>query len=51
MWRDDDGVQVASSIQDGMVRLKRDDGQGKAGFSPGGMVKDLERQSKGQSKL
>ena len=41
MWRED-GLHVASSIQDGMVRLKRDDGKGKAGFSPDGMVDQLE---------
>jgi hypothetical protein len=42
MWRDADGLQIATTVQDGMVRLKREDGQGKPGFSPGGMVKDLE---------
>jgi hypothetical protein len=42
MWRDEDGLQIASTVQDGMVRLKREDGQGKPGFSPGGMAKDLE---------
>ena len=42
MWRED-GLHVASTIQDGMVRLKRDDGIGKKGFSPEGMAKDLER--------
>ena len=36
MWRDADGVLVASSMQDGMVRLKREDGVGKVGFSPEG---------------
>ena len=52
MWRDEDGLQIASTVQDGMVRLKREDGQGKAGFSPAGMAKDLEvSQASKQSKL
>ena len=41
MWRED-GMLVATSIQDGLVRLRRDDGFGKAGFSPEGMIKEVE---------
>lgn len=43
IWKDEDGFQIASSIQDGMMRLKQDDGEGKAGFSPEGMIRQLEK--------
>lgn len=49
MWRQD-GLHVASTIQDGMVRLKRDDGVEKAGFSPSFMANQLEISS-GKGKL
>ncbi|KAK5170269.1 uncharacterized protein LTR77_004855 [Saxophila tyrrhenica] len=45
MWRED-GLQVASTIQDGMMRLKSDDGKGKAGFSPEQMAQQLEEKLK-----
>lgn len=48
MWRDEDGLQIASTIQDGMVRLRREDGKGKAGFSPDAMIKDLEKSQLGK---
>ena len=50
IWRDD-GLQIASTIQDGMVRLKRHDGSGKVGFSPEVMAKQLEAKSKRRGKL
>jgi hypothetical protein len=46
MWRDDDGLQIASTIQDGMVRLKTDDAKGKVGFSPEQMAEQLEAKLK-----
>lgn len=49
MWRED-GLHIASTIQDGMVRLKRDDGVEKAGFSPYFMAKQLQASS-GKGKL
>lgn len=49
MWRED-GLHVASTIQDGMVRLKRDDGVEKPGFSPDSMAKSLQAQ-RGKTKL
>lgn len=49
MWRED-GLHVAWTIQDGMVRLKRDDGIEKPGFSPNAMVKQLQTSS-GKGKL
>ena len=50
MWRDD-GLHVATTIQDGMVRLRREDGDGKQGFSPEGMAKQMEALKHGKSKL
>lgn len=41
LWRED-GFHVGSTIQDGMVRLKREDGRGKVGFAPEGMAAQLE---------
>ena len=41
MWRDEDGLQIASTVQDGMVRLKKEDGEGKVGFAPEIMAKNL----------
>ena len=49
MWRED-GVHVASTLQDGMVRLKRDDVVEKPGFSPDSMAKQL-RANGGKTKL
>lgn len=45
MWRED-GLHVASTIQDGMVRLKRDDGVHKPGFSPYFMAKQPQDNSR-----
>ena len=45
MWRED-GQHVATSMQDGMVRLKRQDADGKPGFSPDGMMKTLKAPSR-----
>lgn len=42
MWRED-GLHVASTMQDGMLRLKTEDGKGKMGFSP----LQLEQRAKG----
>ena len=50
LWRED-GLQVASTIQDGMVRLQRKDGKDKAGFSPEIFAKQLEAGRKNNSKL
>lgn len=50
MWRED-GLHVATSVQDGMLRLKREDGQEKPGFSPYEMTEHLENQSKRKQKL
>ena len=49
MWRDD-GLHVASTIQDGMMRLKREDGKGAPGFSPN-MIEQLSGKQKDKSKL
>jgi acyl-CoA thioesterase len=48
MWRDEDGLLIASTMQDGMVRLRREDGKGKVGFSPNAMIKDLEASQVGK---
>jgi acyl-CoA thioesterase len=45
MWRED-GMQIASTIQDGMMRLKEDEGKGKVGFSPEQMAQQLEAKLK-----
>ena len=50
MWRED-GLQIASTMQDGMVRLRREDGKGAVGFSQQGMLKDLEAGKKSKAKL
>ena len=50
MWRDD-GLHIASSIQDGMVRLGQGDGSGKRGFSPKGMILQLQKSGKRNEKL
>lgn len=50
MWRED-GLQIASTVQDGMVRLKGE-GEGKVGFDPRGMAKQLDASRKrAKSKL
>lgn len=41
IWRED-GLQIASTIQDGLVRLKTNDGKGKVGWSPKIMAQQLE---------
>jgi len=41
MWRED-GLQIASTMQDGMMRLKVHDGEEKAGWSPELMAQQLE---------
>lgn len=48
MWRDEDGLQIASTIQDGLVRLRRTDGKLTPGFSPQAMVKELETSGSGK---
>ena len=53
MWRED-GFQIASTIQDGMMRLKTENEKGKAGFSPEQMAQQLEdklRRDRRQGKL
>lgn len=49
MWRED-GLHVASTIQDGMLRLRTEDGKGKPGFAPR-MTEGLEKRGRRDEKL
>lgn len=42
MWRED-GLHVASTVQDGMLRPRTEQSKGKVGFSPDGMIEGMER--------
>lgn len=49
MWRED-GLQVATTMQDGMLRLQREDGKRKPGFSPIG-TENLDKSRRRDGKL
>ncbi|TKA71387.1 hypothetical protein B0A55_04023 [Friedmanniomyces simplex] len=50
MWGDD-GLHIATSLQDGMVRLRTEGQEGKPGFSPEAMIRQLESRTKVKEKL
>lgn len=50
IWRDD-GLHIATSLQDGMLRLKRPDLEGEPGFSPEAMSRKMEARRKSIEKL
>ncbi len=50
LWRED-GLHIASTVQDGMLRLKSEGAKDKAGFSPGGMMERLKSTNQKKSKL
>ncbi|KAK0337359.1 hypothetical protein LTR02_001989 [Friedmanniomyces endolithicus] len=50
MWADD-GLHIATSLQDGMVRLRTEGQEGKPGFSPEAMIRQLESRTRVKEKL
>ncbi|KAK3067000.1 hypothetical protein LTR53_016373 [Teratosphaeriaceae sp. CCFEE 6253] len=50
MWADD-GLHIATTLQDGMVRLREEGKEGKAGFSPEAMIRQLESRTQVKGKL
>ncbi|KAK5687017.1 hypothetical protein LTS10_001154 [Elasticomyces elasticus] len=50
MWADD-GLHIATTLQDGMVRLAMEGQEGKPGFSPEAMIRQLESRMGGKGKL
>jgi len=52
MWSED-GLHLATTLQDGMVRLRREGEEGKPGFSPEAMTRQLENltRRRGHGKL
>jgi len=50
MWSDDE-LHLGTTIQDGMVRLRQEGQEGKPGFSPEAMARQMEELRKGKGKL